>query len=1068
MGQRIQDKVRDLRIAHGKHVRAESGASRALAFYEALTRKKKLRNAAANNAYIQLCIDERDLERIDAFVEDYAAIQKKQEIPAFEDVFEYLFSELDNSRLVRYGQLMPSLGRKRQQFEIDNEWLLEINRDQSAEKTQREFDRLSELAQQVWIRMKVQKGDTQEIADMFARSLFEPSSDKRVEALKCRNAQDLKGLAHPIVDAFLKHLPKDEAEKSPHNLAPAPLRDNHLDWKHFVTEAIATSLIIRHAHSLSRKNVGMCLKIYEKRIRDTRARSDHLINEYLVQADKFGRSDVVHRLGAILDQFSRPINAGKRELPGLVTILKKAFRSDDEERLTELEVLLPFLNDRLRQEYVQYKHKSSRVDGGSTPKNLSKLAGEVPPLVAQQNVAALTEMNQLDEAVELLTESLFQPSENHAIFKAKIKNLTLLTRYLRKSNPVFQAFVDSQVISRIDRPENHDWSLLFALNGYYAGTGRHADSLRLLRKTDFSALPTIFAKTLLVWMTRHDSHDKVANYFEFWHRRERSADSVATSYAIALHNNNQLEEACSLLQGRSDLAAITQLATTLAALGRSDEAFEALSKRADSYSQQETYWVRLAGICPASKLAELSVIWREAGMLLEDRLRDRILLQIAILDGSLRVDWDRHVGALRTKYSDKAAIQLMGTAFARGAGDAFRQAFDCFLAHAPCSDKYFQKPYLQQVVRLLYRNNAKSLVRMLQNEVSFAGYDLNFEMTKEFGLGNALQALDARSDMVLEALNEEFDKVVDPSKRGDKIIACAERQLAGEFYCSFFFQTEFAIRGSFMVVCDERLLGIYRRTFPNIEFSPKTPRYKISTAREEFRGVPLQLADYVDARSFELCKQGTFFPFTIREAYPEAVRIGNRSNGWLLPDERLVSYWKQKFAEVHGGLLVGFSSSSTQRSPIRDHQIVELEHWQSLYALPHALFVNLNPALSRAEVTEIGEQYAINTFTPDFDLFNDFENLLALMSALDLAILPANSLMDIAASVGLRTFVFSPSGMMSNWTVPETKRYIFSDSVEFFCGDESVSTAELVEHMALAIREEFASSESEITETGVV
>ena len=100
-----------------------------------------------------------------------------------------------------------------------------------------------------------------------------------------------------------------------------------------------------------------------------------------------------------------------------------------------------------------------------------------------------------------------------------------------------------------------------------------------------------------------------------------------------------------------------------------------------------------------------------------------------------------------------------------------------------------------------------------------------------------------------------------------------------------------------------------------------------------------------------------------------------------------------------------------------------------------------------------------STYTvPTFDLFNDFESLIATMCSLDVAILPSNSLMDFAASVGLRTYVFSPSGMMKSWAYPGTDRYIFSKQVQFFCGNADTGKEELVKSMATAISRQLSAT----------
>ena len=101
-------------------------------------------------------------------------------------------------------------------------------------------------------------------------------------------------------------------------------------------------------------------------------------------------------------------------------------------------------------------------------------------------------------------------------------------------------------------------------------------------------------------------------------------------------------------------------------------------------------------------------------------------------------------------------------------------------------------------------------------------------MIKAFSVGDPLLALNLRSRVVLERLTAMLDREFPGAAEDHRRFVAAERNIAGELYNSFFFRATLERQPGFSAVCDERLLSIYSRNFPEVEFIPKTPRLRLA------------------------------------------------------------------------------------------------------------------------------------------------------------------------------------------------------------------------------------------------
>jgi hypothetical protein len=330
---------------------------------------------------------------------------------------------------------------------------------------------------------------------------------------------------------------------------------------------------------------------------------------------------------------------------------------------------------------------------------------------------------------------------------------------------------------------------------------------------------------------------------------------------------------------------------------------------------------------------------------------------------------------------------------------------------------------MTMIAAAYYRSGEKEKLQQLDK--LFKIDSTSWEIYMSFGKGKILEAMNYRG----ETIKSTFLRFYPYKLGGDKEILTPEKDICGEAFNPLFYSALSKSKSDITIICDNRLYTILLKTFPYIHFIPKTPRYIQKTNTENFDQIHnYNLRDFLDNHSFKQSKGSNFFTLDYTTLYEhEETKLGRR-NGWFNIDEDLKSLWKNKLGSSKK--LIGISGNSTLRSRIRDMHMISMDHWEEIFNLPNCKFVNLNASLEEEDIKEYSKKFNIEFINPNIDLFNDFDNLLAIMSILDFAIVPANNLMDFASSVGTDAIVFSPSNIMKTWAT-KNQRYIFSDNVKF-------------------------------------
>ena len=204
------------------------------------------------------------------------------------------------------------------------------------------------------------------------------------------------------------------------------------------------------------------------------------------------------------------------------------------------------------------------------------------------------------------------------------------------------------------------------------------------------------------------------------------------------------------------------------------------------------------------------------------------------------------------------------------------------------------------------------------------------------------------------------------------------------------------------VECDDRLVSIFKRTFPGIKFFARgsganqdlrtdTIDYQIAVAQ-----LPEHYSKIVDDFIIKTDADGPY--------------VGRRSPARLKTSAERYLFWRDLMKSKYPGrIIVGVAWRSGRRDRIRDAQYLEI-HELAEALIPGCVAVNLQYDYSTDELTDLkaaGLRAGFEVFTPPgLDLKNDLDDLFALIETLDVVVSPLISVPWLASAVGTPSLVF--------------------------------------------------------------
>lgn len=198
-----------------------------------------------------------------------------------------------------------------------------------------------------------------------------------------------------------------------------------------------------------------------------------------------------------------------------------------------------------------------------------------------------------------------------------------------------------------------------------------------------------------------------------------------------------------------------------------------------------------------------------------------------------------------------------------------------------------------------------------------------------------------------------------------------------------------------LVACDARLVPLFRRSFPTLEFADRNTSPLAAPGSD--------LAN----RKVEAADLARFFRRSVADFPPH--------RAWLAPDPaRRDALRRALHARFPGKRLIGLSWRSL-RNLRTDSKNVPIEELAPLFARPDTIFVNLQYGDITADLATLHARDLHLHLVPDIDTTHDIDGVSALAAALDGVVSSSNTMAHIAGALGLRTWIMVPGGRYVLW-----------------------------------------------------
>ncbi len=266
--------------------------------------------------------------------------------------------------------------------------------------------------------------------------------------------------------------------------------------------------------------------------------------------------------------------------------------------------------------------------------------------------------------------------------------------------------------------------------------------------------------------------------------------------------------------------------------------------------------------------------------------------------------------------------------------------------------------------------------------------------------------------------------------KSDKILLIKEQGIGDEILFSSIYSDALNTYPNIIIETDERLISLFKRSFKSNKFIPYK---KISGSKNELNNIDkIILAGDLPSK-FRNSKSS--FP---QQAFLKA---------YSLNVKKVKKTLDQKCKKIK----IGFSWLS-KRKFFGEAKSINLKNFLPILKIPEISFINLQYGGYEKEIENLNKKENLNIINyPNIDLFNDFENLAALLTNLDLFITISSSTAHLAGSLGVPTWLIKPKNNASfhYWFQPNNKTPWYPSITLFSQNDESIKTIKNIKEQLL-------------------
>ena len=228
-----------------------------------------------------------------------------------------------------------------------------------------------------------------------------------------------------------------------------------------------------------------------------------------------------------------------------------------------------------------------------------------------------------------------------------------------------------------------------------------------------------------------------------------------------------------------------------------------------------------------------------------------------------------------------------------------------------------------------------------------------------------------------------------PEHRDGRVLCYREQGVGDEILFASCYPDLIELAPDVVIESDPRLATLLGRSFPTAEVRAQT----------------FNLVDGETMHDYDYAIPAGSLPQHFRNALDQ---FPDRQS-FLVADPERVAAWKERLAEIGPGPLVGMSWRSRVKTAERRLEYTQLDQWGELFAIPGINWINLQYDDCERDLLHAERKFGVTIHRWDWlDLMNDFEEVAALMTCLDLVVSPRSAVAMLGGGLG------APTVMMGN------------------------------------------------------
>ncbi len=154
-------------------------------------------------------------------------------------------------------------------------------------------------------------------------------------------------------------------------------------------------------------------------------------------------------------------------------------------------------------------------------------------------------------------------------------------------------------------------------------------------------------------------------------------------------------------------------------------------------------------------------------------------------------------------------------------------------------------------------------------------------------------------------------------------------------------------------------------------------------------------------------------------------------DGFLIPDPARVAHWRRYLETLGDGPYVGMSWRSRLQTVSRSRHYTQIGDWEPILRTPGVVFINMQSDDSTDEMARLRDALGVVPHSPPgIDMWNNLDDVAALLKALDLLITVNTAVMCIAGGAGVPTWLMAVENF--GWPSLGTDRLPWYPSVRLF------------------------------------